>query len=182
MKHKTTINIAGLKAESIVDGPGFRVTIFAQGCPRRCPGCHNPDTWPMAAGRPMATDDLYLFVKSNPLCQGVTLSGGEPFAQAPPFAVLAKQLKQDGYEIAAYSGYTFEELIKGNVKQKELLYLIDVLVDGPYIMEQRSLDQSFRGSKNQRIINVSASLRDGLAVIERSPRWNGEYIYEREES
>ena len=112
---------------------------------------------------------------SNPLCRGVTFSGGEPFAQAGGFAKLARLLKQRGYEVASYSGYTFEQLLDGTPEQLELLGSIDVLIDGPFLLAERSLELVFRGSKNQRILDVPASLAAKQAVPITKGRWLGEY-------
>ena len=169
------LELAGIAGDSIVDGPGIRTTVFAQGCPHHCPGCHNPETWAFGCGTPVAAEDVLSIAKANPLCRGVTFSGGEPFAQAAEFAALAKLLKQNGYEVASYSGYTFEQLLDGTPEQRELLEAIDVLIDGPYLQAERSLELNFRGSRNQRILNVPASLVAGAAVAETSPRWLGEY-------
>ncbi len=114
-------------------------------------------------------------VRSNPLCRGVTFSGGEPFAQAEGFAKLARLLKEQGYEVASYSGYTFEQLLRGTAAQRDLLQCIDVLIDGPFLLEQRSLEISFRGSRNQRILDVPASLAANCAVAVKSLSWLGEY-------
>ena len=114
-------------------------------------------------------------VRTNPLCRGVTFSGGEPFAQAEGFGKLAQLLKEKGYEVASYSGYTFEQLIKGTEAQKALLQSIDVLIDGPFVLAEKSLEISFRGSRNQRIIDVPKSLAAGEAVCITSGRWVGEY-------
>ena len=111
----------------------------------------------------------------NPLCRGVTFSGGEPFAQAEGFACLAKLLKERGYEVASYTGYTFEQLLKGTPAQKEMLESIDVLIDGPFVQAEKSLEIPFRGSKNQRILDVRASLCAGEATPMTSPRWTGNY-------
>ncbi len=169
------LNLAGIQGDSIVDGPGIRTTIFCQGCPHRCPGCHNPETWEFGAGTPVAEEEILAIVKSNPLCRGVTFSGGEPFAQAEGYAQLARLLKAAGYEVASYSGYTFEQLLRGTPAQRELLGTIDILIDGPYVEGERSLELSFRGSKNQRILDVPGSLEAGEAVLTKSPRWLGEY-------
>ena len=123
----------------------------------------------------MDTDALVEMVTSNPLCKGVTFSGGEPFAQAEGFADLAVALKEKGYEIASYSGYTFEQLLKGTPAQKKLLSLLDILIDGQFIQEEKSLEIAFRGSKNQRILDVPKSLAAGEATWTVSPRWLGEY-------
>ena len=169
------LELSGIVGDSIVDGPGIRTTVFAQGCPHHCEGCHNPETWEFGCGTPVPAEGILEMVQSNPLCRGVTFSGGEPFAQAEAFGELAKMLKEKGYEVASYSGYTFEQLLSGTKAQKELLACIDVLIDGPFILAQRSLELTFRGSRNQRIINVPASLAQGKAVEITSGRWTGEY-------
>ena len=169
-----TIRMAGIAGDSIVDGPGIRTTYFAQGCPHHCEGCHNPETWDFDAGTPMETEALASVARANPLCRGVTFSGGEPFAQAEAFAELAELLKKEGYEVASYSGYTFEQLLHGTPEQKKLLKLLDVLVDGPFVLSRRSLDLVYRGSDNQRILDVQKSLAAGEPVPA-PPRWQGEY-------
>ena len=169
------LNLSGIVGDSIVDGPGIRTTIFCQGCPHHCPGCHNPETWDFGCGTDVPVEDLVEIVRRNPLCRGVTFSGGEPFAQAAGFAKLARLLKEKGYEVASYSGYTFEALLEGSEDQKELLSSIDILIDGPFVMAERSLEIAFRGSRNQRILDVKKSLAEGKAVPTTSPRWLGEY-------
>ena len=169
------LNLSGIVSDSIVDGPGIRTTIFSQGCPHRCPGCHNPETWDFGCGTDMEVERLVEIVRSNPLCRGVTFSGGEPFAQAAGFARLAKLLKQKGYEVASYTGYTFEQLLKGNEAQRQLLESIDVLIDGPFLLAEKSLEVPFRGSRNQRILDVPKSLAAGEAVETTAKRWLGEY-------
>lgn len=169
------IYLSGIAGDSIVDGPGIRTTFFAQGCPHHCPGCHNPETWPFTGGTAMDTEDLVAIVKNNPLCRGVTFSGGEPFAQAEGFRELARALKGEGYEVASYTGYTLEQLLSGTPEQKALLAEIDVLIDGPFLLAEKSLEISFRGSRNQRILDVKQSLAQGRAVNIRSGRWQGEY-------
>lgn len=169
------LNLSGIVGDSIVDGPGIRTTIFSQGCPHHCEGCHNPETWDFGCGTDMDEETLVEIIKSNPLCRGVTFSGGEPFAQAAGFARLARLLKEKGYEVASYSGYTFEDLLEGSPEQQELLRTIDVLIDGPFRMEERSLELVFRGSRNQRILDVPKSLAAGVAVETASKRWLGEY-------
>ena len=169
------LNLSGLISDSIVDGPGIRTTIFSQGCPHHCPGCHNPETWDFGCGTDVEEERLVEIVRSNPLCRGVTFSGGEPFAQAAGFAKLAKLLKAKGYEVASYTGYTFEALLAGSAEQRQLLETIDVLIDGPFLQAQKSLEIAFRGSKNQRILDVPKSLAAGEAVETTSKRWLGEY-------
>ena len=169
------LNLSGIVSDSIVDGPGIRTTIFCQGCPHHCEGCHNPETWAFGCGTDMEEETLLEIVQSNPLCRGVTFSGGEPFAQAAGFARLARLLKEQGYEVASYTGYTFEALLAGSEDQKALLEAIDILIDGPFLLAERSLEVPFRGSKNQRILDVKKSLRHGKAVQTTAKRWLGEY-------
>jgi len=169
------LDLAGIAGDSIVDGPGIRTTFFAQGCPHGCPGCHNPETWAFGCGTQVQEEELVELVRANPLCRGVTFSGGEPFAQAAGFARLGRLLKQAGYEVASYSGYTFEQLLTGTPEQRELLETIDVLIDGPFLQAERSLELNFRGSRNQRILDVPASLQAGCAVQKTGARWLGEY-------
>ena len=169
------LELSGIVSDSIVDGPGIRTTVFSQGCPHHCPGCHNPETWAFGCGTLIPAEAVVEIVQSNPLCRGVTFSGGEPFAQAAEFAHLAALLKEKGYEVASYSGYTFEELLAGTEDQKLLLGTIDILIDGPFIQAQKSLEIAFRGSRNQRILDVRKSLAAGRAVETVSKRWLGEY-------
>lgn len=168
------LNLAGILGDSIVDGPGLRMTVFAQGCPHHCKGCHNEETWPFEGGTAISEQDVFDIIKQNPLCKGVTFSGGEPFCQAEAFASLARMLKAHGYEIAAYTGYLFETLLE-NAAHRALLAEIDVLIDGPFVLAEKSLQLNFRGSRNQRILNAKKSLAAGKAILEDSPRWRGEY-------
>ena len=169
------MRIYGLVQDSIVDGPGFRFVCFVQGCPHHCPGCHNPETWPFEGGTPFTPEQLIQMAKKNPLCRGITLSGGEPFAQAgPEMLEFVRLAREAGYEVASYTGYTFEELYEhGTPAQKELLTLLDTLIDGPFLQSQRSLELRFRGSRNQRILNVPASLAAASPVWETGERWVG---------
>lgn len=161
------IRIAGTVSESIVDGPGFRYVIFTQGCPHNCPGCHNPQTHDFGGGKLIDTDELFNECLDDPLNKGVTFSGGEPFCQAEPLAELAERFKANGLSIWSYSGWTFEELLEKSTREetvKRLLSLIDVLVDGRFLEDQKTLILQFRGSANQRLIDVPASLKAGAAV------------------
>lgn len=169
------LNLSDIITDSIVDGPGIRATVFSQGCPHHCPGCHNPHTWEFGCGHDIEPEAVLSMIRGNPLCRGVTFSGGEPFAQAGEFAKLARLLKAAGYEVASYTGYTFEQLLSGTEEQRELLQHIDVLIDGPFVQAEKSLEIAFRGSRNQRILNVPQSLVQGQAVAETSKRWNAEY-------
>ena len=169
------LDLSGILGDSIVDGSGIRTTVFSQGCPHHCPGCHNPETWDFGCGTDVPVEALVDAVRSNPLCRGVTFSGGEPFAQGEAFAKLARLLKEKGYEVASYSGYTFEELLAGSDEQRDLLSAIDVLIDGPFLLAEKSLEVPFRGSRNQRILDVPRSLAAGHPVEVTSPRWLGTY-------
>ena len=169
------LELSGIVTDSIVDGPGIRTAVFSQGCPHHCEGCHNPETWAFGVGTPMQEEAVADIVRENPLCRGVTFSGGEPFAQAASFAKLARILKADGYEIASYTGYTFEQLLNGTQAQKELLQQLDILIDGPFVLSERSLELRFRGSSNQRILDVPRSLSEGKAVLTTQARWLGQY-------
>ena len=169
------LDLAGIVEDSIVDGPGIRATVFCQGCPHHCEGCHNPETWEFGCGEKVEVEKIAQIVRSNPLCRGVTFSGGEPFAQAAGFSKLAKLLKAKGYEVASYSGYTFEQLLRGSAAQKELLENIDILIDGPFILAEKTLETPFRGSRNQRILDVKKSLAAGAPVEITAGRWAGEY-------
>lgn len=159
------MRIANYIQDSIVDGKGLRFTLFTQGCPHRCPGCHNPQTHDFAGGREMSTEELVSIILKNPLTDGVTFSGGEPFAQAADCAAIARAVRAKGLNIWAYSGWTFEELLAGTPEQRELLELCDVLVDGPFLLAQRSLSLKWRGSTNQRVLDVPKSLAQGRAIL-----------------
>ena len=163
----TKLNLSGVVSESIVDGPGIRMTIFTQGCPHHCKGCHNPETWAFEPKHPGDVDKILNIAVSNPILQGMTFSGGEPFCQAEGLAELAEKCHEHGLNVMSYTGYTFEELLAGEKKHPEwirLLKNLDYLVDGPFILEERSLMLLFRGSKNQRFLDVPESLRQGKAV------------------
>ncbi|NLM76233.1 MAG: anaerobic ribonucleoside-triphosphate reductase activating protein [Clostridiaceae bacterium] len=161
------IRIAGIINESIVDGPGIRMVVFAQGCRHKCPGCHNPETHSFDGGKLVAVSSILEQAKSNPLLDGITISGGEPFEQAESFAVLAKEAKNLGLNIMTYTGYTYEYIVKNSSKHRgweELLDETDILVDGRFEIEKRNLLLKFRGSENQRIIDVKRSKAENRVV------------------
>lgn len=169
------LRIAGIESESIVDGPGFRLAVFAQGCPHHCPGCHNPQTHPFEGGQIMYTDELLAMLDKNPLLRGVTLSGGEPFCQPEAMAQLARQTHQRGKDVVCFTGYTLEQLLEMDDSNiRALLEQVDILIDGPYIEEQRDLTLLFRGSSNQRLIDLPKTLADGQIHLWRDPYWDGE--------
>ncbi len=161
------IRIAGTVSESIVDGPGLRYTIFVQGCPHNCFGCHNPETHDFSGGKVVDTEELFNECIENPLQKGVTFSGGEPFCQPEPLYELGRKFKERGYHLMCYSGWSFEELRKKAEREEyvgKLLSVLDILVDGKFILDRRSLSLQFRGSDNQRLIDVQKSLKGGKAV------------------
>ena len=148
----------------MVDGPGFRTSIYCAGCQHKCPGCHNPQSWDFEGGHPMTTDDIMRIIEADPYTQGVTFSGGDPMFQPEGFAELARAIHQrTTKDIWCYTGFTYETLVN-NPRQRALLEQIDVLVDGPYIKAEKDETLRFRGSRNQRIINVRASLQQGCVV------------------
>lgn len=156
---------APLQTESIVDGKGIRMVVWNQGCRMACPGCHNPETHSLCGGKEVDLEDIEKEITKHSLRhQGITLSGGDPFLQPKQnkrLAILAHNL---GLDVWAYCGKTFEQLLK-NEDTKELLECCDVLVDGPFIKELRDITLPFRGSSNQRLIDVQASLQSGEVVI-----------------
>ncbi|SHK54953.1 anaerobic ribonucleoside-triphosphate reductase activating protein [Tepidibacter formicigenes] len=158
-----------LTIDSIVDGPGLRTVIWAQGCNHKCKGCHNPSTHDFSGGFKVDVKDIIDEIKKLKLQRGITLSGGEPFEQPDPLIKICKEAKKLGLDIWAYSGYTFEQLIDTKnpryFKWKSLLENIDTLVDGKFIESKKSLLLKFRGSSNQRIIDVQKSLKLKKAVL-----------------
>lgn len=166
------IRLAGVVPESIVDGPGYRLAVFVQGCPHACPGCHNPKTHDFAGGYLSDTAEIIAQMGKNPLVRGVTLTGGEPMMQAKALSEIALNAKQKGLNVWCYTGYTLESLQReGNPERMRLLELIDVLVDGPYIARERSLDLLYCGSRNQRLIDMNATRREGKICLYTPPEW-----------
>lgn len=158
------IRLAGVVNDSIVDGPGLRLAVFAQGCPHHCPECHNPQSHDFDGGEWGDTAEILRIAEDNCLLDGITLTGGEPFCQPEACAELARGAHELGLNVWVYTGYLFENLLNGTDAQRELLKNADVLVDGPFLIAQKSMDVRFRGSKNQRLIDVQKSLNAGHAV------------------
>lgn len=166
MSNTQLLRISGIERESIVDGDGIRYVIFTQGCPHHCRGCHNPQTHSFDAGKLISVDRLLADIsKRRDYIDGITLSGGEPFCQSDQCGVIAEQARKMGLTVWCYTGYLFEELYGRN---DELLNHIDILVDGPFIQQKRSLALQFRGSTNQRLIDIPASLEAGVAVLRKT--------------
>ena len=158
------IRIAGVVKESTVDGPGFRYVIFTQGCPHHCEGCHNPETHDMNGGHLESITAIVEDIKKNPLLKGVTLSGGDPFMQAKKLVKLLNMLDLNRYTVMTYTGFKYEYLIENANDENgylELLKLTDVLIDGKFVLELKSEEAKFRGSTNQRAIDVKKSLKEG---------------------
>ena len=158
------ISILDIVEDTTVDGPGFRTTVYSAGCPNCCPGCHNPQSWDIANGHEVDVEDILKIILADPFAD-VTFSGGDPMFQPVGFAALAKAVKErSGKNIWCYTGYLFEDLMQ-NAQQKELLEYVDVLVDGRFVEVLKDESLRFRGSSNQRIIDVQASLLQGKAVL-----------------
>ena len=160
------MRIAGIVQDSIVDGPGLRFTVFVQGCSRHCPGCQNPQTHDSGGGAELTVEALLAQLDTAPLTDGLSLSGGEPMEQPVSCRALAEAAHRRGLNVWCWTGETFETLLTSGIpEQRALLRAVDVLVDGPFLLEQRTLALPWRGSENQRVIDVRASLERGTAVI-----------------
>ena len=162
------IRMAGVIRESIVDGPGIRFVVFCQGCPHHCAGCHNEATHDFHGGSDCSISKILKAVDENPLLDGVTFSGGEPMCQPEAFYHLAVEIKKRNLNIITYTGYTYEELLElGETRPAilKLLDLTDLLIDGPFRMEERDLSLLFRGSRNQRVIDMNKTRSQGKLVI-----------------
>ncbi len=160
------LRIAGTIQDSIVDGPGIRYVIFTQGCPHHCSGCHNPQTHDFDGGKIADTEQMIMQIKSNPLLYGVTFSGGEPFCQAKALVPIAEAVKAMHKHLMIYTGYLYEELLEmKEVDIHRLLELADVLVDGPFLIEKRDLTLQYRGSDNQRVIDLAKTREKGGIVL-----------------
>lgn len=166
---ENTLRLAGIIRESIVDGPGIRFTVFVQGCPHHCPGCHNPQSHDFEGGSDCSIEKLMKEIRKDPLLQGVTFSGGEPFCQAKALAELGHRMKHEcNFDLMVYTGYTYEQLCQGLAEHpdwKELLDITDYLVDGPFVLAQRDLELHFRGSRNQRILDMAKTQEAGCPVL-----------------
>lgn len=163
-----TVKVADIVKESVVDGIGFRFVIFTQGCPHRCEGCHNPQTHSFNGGREFSLQSLIDLIEKDPILDGVTFSGGEPFVQAENLSILAKWIHSKNLNVWCYTGYKFEELTemsKVNVGVRELLNEVDILVDGKFILNQLDLKLPFKGSTNQRILDVNKSLKENKPIL-----------------
>ncbi len=162
------MKIAGIQKDSIVDGPGVRLAIYVQGCSHRCAGCHNPETHDPAGGYEMSVEQITAIIEDSSCIDGVTISGGEPFEQAASAAALAAEIRRRGLDLVLYSGYSFEELLEASVVNAEIGALLQagsLLVDGPFIIAEQNFSLPYRGSCNQRIIDLTLSMKEGSAVV-----------------
>ena len=164
LNYDTQVRIAGIANDAIVDGPGIRLAVFFQGCEMRCPNCHNPHTHDLNGGEMKNLSEIIEMMDKNPLLDGITLTGGEPFLQADKAAVLAEAARARGLSVVAYTGYLFEQLLE-NIEHLKLVKLCDYITDGAYEEGSRSLELFFKGSKNQRIIDIAKTFETG-AVCE----------------
>ena len=154
------IRLYGLVEDSIVDGPGFRLAVFTQGCPHDCPGCHNPGSHAMDGGTLRDTDEIAALLDADPLLDGITLTGGEPFMQCGACLELARAAHRRGMSVWCFTGYLYEQL-EQRADARALLDEVDVLVDGPLVLAERSLELRFRGSRNQRVIDMAKTRAQG---------------------
>ena len=159
----STLQVAGIVKDSVVDGPGIRLAVFVQGCPHQCPGCHNQHTQAFAGGKTMTVDEILRMLQENPFWN-LTLSGGEPFAQAAACTALAQGARALGKHVTTYTGGIYEELLS-DPAMRPLVEASDLLIDGPFVQAQRTLEEPFRGSSNQRVIDVQKSLTCGEVVL-----------------
>ncbi|MCM0649507.1 anaerobic ribonucleoside-triphosphate reductase activating protein [Clostridium swellfunianum] len=161
MQENNKIRLAAILPESLVNGAGIRRVLFAQGCPHNCQGCFSPHTHSYTDGTLINMDEIIEDIRKNPMLRGVTFSGGEPWEQADKFAYIAKEIKKFGLNVWCYTGYTLEYILKHKNERKgwdELLQYVDVLVDGKFEDSKKSSELKFRGSSNQRIIDIKSSL------------------------
>ena len=162
------MRIAGIMRESVVDGPGVRFVVFAQGCQHHCAGCHNPDTWDPAKGESWSVRELFKIIRRSPdHVKGLSLSGGEPFLQAGEMADLASLARKRGLSVVTYTGYLYEDLMETAEYDPDIARLLaetDILIDGPYVAAFKDISLRFRGSANQRVIDVKAS-REGERTV-----------------
>ena len=162
------LSVISIIEDTMVDGPGFRTAIYCAGCKHQCKGCHNPQSWDFNNGIMMSTRQIMDIIKQDPFAN-VTFSGGDPMFQPEGFTELAEAIRMETNKtIWCWTGYKFEMLLR-MPKQRRLLELIDVLVDGPFIEAQKDPDLLFRGSRNQRLIDVKASLKAGKVVLYYDP-------------
>ena len=182
-QNKGTIRLAAdLQSDSIVDGPGLRTVIWTQGCGHHCKGCQNPQTWDFDGGGEVPIEMVLEAIDELEYQTGITFSGGDPMFQPEACNEIAKYCKQKGYNIWCYTGFTYEELMemaKKNPIYLEFLKKIDVLVDGRFHLEERDLSLLFRGSRNQRLIDVPKTLESGQITVVDEAEYMEEAAFKR---
>ncbi|MBR5228908.1 MAG: anaerobic ribonucleoside-triphosphate reductase activating protein [Firmicutes bacterium] len=173
------LRLSGVIDESVVDGPGMRYVLFVQGCPHKCPGCHNPQTHDFEGGTLISVEEALERIRatldSDSLIDGMTISGGEPMSQAAALVPIADEAKARGLDLMIYSGYTYEKLLEMSSEDKAIGHLLEVadkLVDGPFVMAQRDLTLEFRGSRNQRFIDLVKTRKTGKVTPFISDKWD----------
>ena len=168
------MRLSGITPESFVDGPGLRYVFFTQGCPHRCPNCHNPSSWEMNGGKEFSVKEIIRMIKKQKKAnlagkiQGITFSGGEPFLQAGELSQAAIAAHQIGLDVVTYTGFTYEELIENGKSDSNITALLcetDLLIDGRYIHEKHAANLPFRGSSNQRIIDIVKTRENGKIIL-----------------
>lgn len=169
------IRLYGIVNDSIVDGPGLRYVVFTQGCFHHCLGCHNPHSHGINGGYDKDIYQLIEDIDNNPLLDGVTISGGEPFLQPIPLIEFVKEVKKRQLHVMIYSGYTCEEILSMGSNEKELLLMCDTLVDGRFENSLKSLTLRYKGSSNQRIIDITTSLQENKVVLQKVNEY-GEFV------
>ncbi len=157
------VRVSGIVDGTSVDGPGLRTSVYFSGCHHRCPGCHNPGTWDFGAGEEMSVEEVLARIECNGM--NVTFSGGDPVYSAAAVLPIARGIKAMGLNLWMYTGFEYEQLAGLGADVGELLECVDVLVDGPYVAALRDTDLRFRGSSNQRIIDLRATRRTGAVVL-----------------
>ena len=173
---------ADLQSDSIVDGPGLRTVIWTQGCAHHCKGCQNPQTWDFEGGGLVPISMVLEAIDELEYQSGITFSGGDPMFQPEACNEIAEYCKKKGYNIWTYTGFTFEKILEMSKEKpiyREFLSNIDVLVDGPFIQEQRDLSLLFRGSRNQRLIDVPKTLETGEIVLLNEVEYHEEEVFYR---
>ena len=185
-QNKNAIRLAAdLQSDSIVDGPGLRTVIWTQGCSHNCKGCQNPQTWDFNGGALVPLDMVYEAIDELEYQQGITFSGGDPMYQPYPCTKIAKYCKDKGYNIWVYTGFTYEEIMK--MAEKDPIYLeflkyVDVLVDCRFILKEKDLNMLFRGSRNQRLIDMPTTLESNEIVLFDESKYSEEDKLKREET
>ncbi len=184
VQNKKYIRLAAdLQTDSIVDGPGLRAVLWTQGCSHHCKGCQNPQTWDFNGGGLVPITEVFKAIDELEYHTGLTLSGGDPLYQVSECLEIVKYARKKGLDIWVYTGFTWEELMKMAQEKKvylDFLKLVDVLVDGRFILEERDLSLLFRGSKNQRLIDVQKTLSKGEIVLIDEYKYNEKDMFKKE--